>query len=197
MRECSSCRAVKDESEFYPVTQRGITHLRRICKECSRAQQRDHSNDPKPAGRVCTVCRKWKPLADFHRHKVCRYGVEPMCKLCKYLKRKERDLADPRRIRRLDLKAKYNLTLQDFDAMLAAQQGKCAICGVGDQKLVVDHNHVTGQVRRLLCHLCNAMIGCAREDPAILLAGAAYLRTHEAPATALSAPQRDVTQAAR
>lgn len=48
----------------------------------------------------------------------------------------------------------------------------------------------------MLCHLCNAMIGCAREDPAILLAGAAYLRA-EAPSAAVSAPSRDVIQAVR
>ena len=179
MRECSSCKAVKDESEFYAATQRGVTRLRRICKECSKAQRRDRSGDPKPDGRVCTVCKKWKPLTEFHNHKICRYGVEPMCKLCKYLKRKERDIADPQRVRRLDLKAKYNLTLRDFDTMLAAQQSKCAICGASDRRLVVDHHHATGRVRRLLCDLCNTMIGYAREDPAILLAGAAYLREHE------------------
>lgn len=159
MHECSSCHAVKGESEFYTATQRGVTRLRRICKECSKAQRRDHTDDPRPGGRICTVCKEWKPLTEFHKHKICRYGVEPMCKRCKYLKRKERDFADPQRVRRLDLKAKYNLTLQDFDAMLAVQQGKCAICGVSSQKLVVDHNHVTGQVRKLLCNHCNTMVG--------------------------------------
>jgi hypothetical protein len=73
--------------------------------------------------------------------------------------------------------------LEQFNTMLAEQEGKCAICGSSDRKLVVDHHHATGQVRRLLCHLCNAMIGCAREDPAILLASVAYLREHSAAVT--------------
>ncbi len=48
-------------------------------------------------------------------------------------------------------------------------------------KLVVDHNHQTGKVRELLCHLCNAMIGCAREDLAIIAAAAAYLYREQHP----------------
>ena len=84
----------------------------------------------------------------------------------------------------MDLKATYGITLEEDgitleedDAMLVRQAGRCAICGRGDQKLVVDHNHVTGAVCSLLCHLCNAMIGCACEDAGILLQGAAYLRS--------------------
>jgi hypothetical protein len=78
----------------------------------------------------------------------------------------------------MDLKAKYGITLEEYEAMLAWQAGTCAICGRSDQKLVVDHNRMTGAVRSLLCHLCNAMIGCAREGAGILLQGAAYLRSY-------------------
>ncbi|HEV2456955.1 MAG TPA: endonuclease VII domain-containing protein, partial [Ktedonobacterales bacterium] len=97
---------------------------------------------------------------------------------CTRHKRRERDGLHPDRVRRMDLTAKYGITLEQYDAMLARQAGRCAICGRSDQKLVVDHNHVTGAVRSLLCHLCNAMIGCAREDVPILLHGAAYLRSY-------------------
>jgi hypothetical protein len=71
------------------------------------------------------------------------------------------------------------MTLTDYQPMYARQNGKCAICGVAEGKLVVDHNHTTGKVRELLCHLCNAMIGCAREDIAILASAAAYLRREQ------------------
>jgi hypothetical protein len=56
IRTCSKCGTDKPESEFYSVTQRGITRLRRICKDCIRAQNRDHSNDLQPEGRICTQC---------------------------------------------------------------------------------------------------------------------------------------------
>jgi len=59
--------------------------------------------------------------------------------------------------------------------------GRCAICGAAEGKLVVDHHHKTGKVRELLCHLCNAKIGCAREDLAIIAAAAAYLYRDQHP----------------
>jgi len=88
-----------------------------------------------------------------------------------------RERNNPRQARNVDLKAKYGITIEDYEAMFARQSGQCAICGREDQKLVVDHHHATGRVRSLLCHLCNAMIGCAREQPEILRRGAAYLAT--------------------
>lgn len=62
--------------------------------------------------------------------------------------------------------------------MLAAQGGKCAICGgtnPGGHRLAVDHDHTTGAVRGLLCHACNAGIGKLRDDPALLRVAADYL----------------------
>jgi len=41
--------------------------------------------------------------------------------------------------------------------------------------LVVDHDHSTGRVRKLLCNACNLAIGMVQEDPARLRALAAYL----------------------
>ena len=109
--------------------------------------------------------------------------MESLCKLCKFKKRKERDAKNPGRIRNMDLKAIYGITLEDYNAMYERQGGRCAICGAGG-KLVVDHDHKTGKVRELLCHLCNAMIGCAREDRAILTAAIAYLTRMQHPAGA-------------
>jgi hypothetical protein len=43
------------------------------------------------------------------------------------------------------------------------------------RELAVDHNHETGQVRDLLCHNCNALLGMCREDKAVLLAAIKYL----------------------
>lgn len=181
MRPCTRCGIVKEESEFYLVTQRGVTRLRAICKACSRAQLRDHSQDPQPAGRVCTQCNIYKPLSEFHRHKTAPYGVEPMCKACRLEKRREYGRRYPDRVRNTDLQQRYGITLEDYHSLLARQLGKCAICGTAETQLKVDHNHRTGQVRGLLCHLCNAMIGCAREEIAILASAAAYLHAEMHP----------------
>jgi hypothetical protein len=111
--------------------------------------------------------------------------------LCRLKKRREYGRKYPERIRNTDLKAKYGITIADYEAMYERQGGKCAICGTAEEKLVVDHNHQTGKVRELLCHLCNAMIGCAREDIAILVSAVAYLQREQRPE--LEAIQADLT----
>lgn len=73
------------------------------------------------------------------------------------------------------------LKLCDFDALLAQQNGKCAICrnaSTGRKKsgrLAIDHCHSTGKVRGLLCHRCNTMLGQSKDSPEILRAAALYL----------------------
>lgn len=67
----------------------------------------------------------------------------------------------------------YLKLLSDFDY-------KCAICHKHQdeltKQLAVDHNHITGEVRGLLCHWCNRCIGLANEDHQILASAAYYLR---------------------
>lgn len=175
-RVCTKCGVEKETTEFFRhhSVKDGI-RLRGTCKQCMRKRWENDGSREYPDGKVCTVCGVYKPLSDFHKHAVCLYGVEPFCKQCKYEKRKERERNNPRQKRSIGLKALYGITIDDYETMFARQGGQCAICGRGDQKLVVDHHHATGRVRSLLCHLCNAMIGCAREQPEILQRGAAYL----------------------
>jgi len=47
-----------------------------------------------------------------------------------------------------------------YQKMLAEQGGKCYLCQATpkNKRLAVDHNHLTGQARRLLCNLCNHAI---------------------------------------
>lgn len=80
------------------------------------------------------------------------------------------------------LERNYGITLADYDAMLAAQDGRCAICKTdvpkGKGRFSVDHDHVTGKVRALLCNTCNAGLGQFKDDPALVLEAAAYLQRH-------------------
>lgn len=80
--------------------------------------------------------------------------------------------------RRYRLKRQFDLTPEQYDAMVLAQQGCCAICQKKVDQLVVDHNHETNDVRQLLCHNCNCGIGQFKDSPLIAEAAAAYLRKH-------------------
>lgn len=78
---------------------------------------------------------------------------------------------------------KYNLSDEQFQAILAAQNGICAICKQPEnlmragmpRPLSVDHDHETGQIRGILCHRCNAAIGLMRDSTQLLEAAINYL----------------------
>jgi hypothetical protein len=77
---------------------------------------------------------------------------------------------------------KYGLDVERFNEIWTSQQGKCAICeivmlprGRDGRSACVDHNHMTGEVRGLLCRECNHGIGNLKDDPRILMAAAKYL----------------------
>jgi hypothetical protein len=67
------------------------------------------------------------------------------------------------------LKAKYGITVEDYQSMFDSQGGVCKLCGMeettkiskgdGVRSLAVDHDHNTGKVRGLLCHQCNVVLG--------------------------------------
>ncbi len=95
--------------------------------------------------------------------------------------------------RSLRLKRVFGLTLEQYDALLAAQGGVCAICRKPEVSvdrrsgkpfaLAVDHCHAAEKggkvkVRGLLCTGCNSILGRAGDDPALLRAAITYLETH-------------------
>jgi hypothetical protein len=97
--------------------------------------------------------------------------------------------SDVERLKRLNLRSalsRYGVTLDWFEAKIIEQHGACAICGhvppVGGIKsaarLHVDHDHVTGANRDLLCNRCNPGVGYFRDDPALLRAAAEYIERH-------------------
>lgn len=78
----------------------------------------------------------------------------------------------------------YGITMEQFFALAAQQQNLCAICGVKliltgsrtHRKAAVDHDHVTGKIRGILCGSCNVGLGNFRDDYRLLLRAVAYLK---------------------
>jgi hypothetical protein len=78
-------------------------------------------------------------------------------------------------LRSVELK-RYGISVAEYDALLAKQGGVCAICRKrSKRRLCVDHCHLTGTVRGLLCDRCNLGLGYLKEDQASLVAALAYL----------------------
>lgn len=72
----------------------------------------------------------------------------------------------------------YGITPEQYDALLASQDNRCAICrseGSGPKGWHVDHDHVTGTVRGLLCGPCNLGLGHFNDDVDRLRAAIAYI----------------------
>lgn len=76
---------------------------------------------------------------------------------------------------------KFGLTMEQYGAMLEAQGGGCFICGRPpreDSSLHVDHDHLTGRVRGILCFCCNNALADLQDDPALLRKAASYVSTN-------------------
>ncbi len=82
-----------------------------------------------------------------------------------------------------EVQRKYNLSPEIYEDMLLAHGGGCAICNKkpsqnrGDS-IVVDHDHITGEVRGLLCSNCNRGIGLLQDSVNLLTSAASYLKLH-------------------
>jgi len=93
-----------------------------------------------------------------------------------YYRHRERKLAEMRMFN-------YRCAPADYQTMLIAQDGKCAICTCVPtarfkgrlKQLSVDHDHITGRIRALLCNGCNAGLGHFKNNPFVLIAAAQYL----------------------
>ena len=71
------------------------------------------------------------------------------------------------------------MTREDYEHLLASQDGRCAICGRKPspvRRLHVDHEHSSGRIRGLLCAACNPALGLFRDSEELLIKAITYLR---------------------
>lgn len=85
-------------------------------------------------------------------------------------------LNHPDRVRATKRKTEYGITQEEFDHRRIEQNNKCVICLREFVRTPhIDHDHITGEVRALLCGNCNPMLGHARDDISVLRNAIAYL----------------------
>lgn len=142
--------------------------------------------------KTCRDCGKSKGLDEF-------YAKQSYCKPCSGLRTKawraanpdrhkankkrqrKREAPNPEATRRKNLRSKYGISPEQYDALLAEQGGGCACCGktsAGGRhgRFHVDHDHKTGKIRGLLCHSCNVGIGALGDTIVGIERAARYLR---------------------
>ena len=76
------------------------------------------------------------------------------------------------------IKKNYGITIEQYNEMLKAQNNKCLICHAEFKTMkstYIDHNHITGKVRGLLCVKCNSGIGYLNDDINLLKEAINYL----------------------
>lgn len=143
------------------------TVLKLTCEKCKAGFEL--SRKPKAGtGILCKKCRGLRYEQEF----VKRNGLTVYEKYSPRYKDKRRES---------QLKLKYGLTSKEYDAMFERQGGCCAICKRTDpgiprcEHFAIDHDHATGKVRGLLCHVCNRMLGHVKDEPSLLNAAVNYL----------------------
>lgn len=102
-----------------------------------------------------------------------------------------------RKNREWNFRRKYGITLDQYNEMRMSQDCRCAICGRHENDLpkklsrrttdgiqtegsplTVDHCHLSGRIRQLLCFRCNQFIGFANEDPDLMRSAILYVERH-------------------
>jgi uncharacterized protein YbaR (Trm112 family) len=113
----------------------------------------------------CTKCKSKKPatLEFFPPHNKKKNGFDSWCRKCRATYRNS------------ICRGKFRSSISDELLLdIKTTITACVICG-DTGKLVVDHDHKTGQVRGMLCNHCNRGLGHFRDDPLLLEFASTYL----------------------
>ena len=157
---CSKCGEIKLTSEFPVITARRKKRYHSYCYDCQNRYARDFRARDIEASRA-------RENAYYRENAEHKREVTRQWRAATGYDRKN------------SLKRLYGITLQEYQVLLDAQNGVCAVCGEppqGKRKfLAVDHDHETGQIRGLLCTTCNVGLGALRDSLELLHAALAYL----------------------
>lgn len=130
MKKCSKCKKEKSESEFWKDSHKK-SGLCSKCKDCMRITKKIYQNTPRGRRLHIEASGRWQ-VKNPGRYK-----------------------------KKWHLKHTYNLSSEEHYQMWIDQKGRCAVCGnpIDYDNLATDHNHITGQIRGLLCKKCNLGLG--------------------------------------
>ena len=139
--------------------------------------------------KVCFRCGHEKATTEYNKHKPASDGLLPYCKQC-YKESHSTATAKYHATHKGKIKArnklqhllrKYGLTEFEYQSLIIGCNGRCEICGKSEidtgMPLGIDHNHLTGKVRGVLCRQCNAGIGSLMDSPSLIREALKYLES--------------------
>lgn len=155
----------------------------------NKKEQKEYSHNYylKNKKKIADYNSKWqkknKQLKSIHNK---RYRDSNMDKITAI--NKSWALENRKKTRNHQLKFKYGISQKQYATMFAEQDGKCCVCEKPEivknyqtnkiNKLCVDHNHLTGKTRGLLCQKCNSAYGLLMESEENIISLLTYHRKH-------------------
>jgi hypothetical protein len=200
----SYCKACSSAIQRSNAERNGVANRRREVTPLGFIGPLPAPQSRRDGTKQCTLCRETKLLLSFYTNRNTADGAGSYCRDCDRERIRRWRAANRDRVkannaayaeRHPERKKRdhrqwwlrlYGLTQEDYAALLAAQDGVCAICQQPERyidartgeprRLAVDHDHETNRVRGLLCGRCNRSIGQFADDHERLMRASDYLR---------------------
>lgn len=168
-KNCTKCGSkFPATADFFYRNPSGKLGLTPRCKSCV-----DIENKESHAKRMSRDPEKVRAQAAERSKRHYRRDIEASRKAHREYARKR--LLDPkyRSVKNAKKRAGgAGLTVEEIDAILTSQGGKCAICNSSDPGSKagwnLDHCHKSGKVRFVLCAHCNRGLGAFRDNPDLM-----------------------------
>ena len=145
----------------------------RLCLECHAKYEKDRKQTPE-----CKARRKerYREDIDVSRERNRKYRQENRDKILQdrreWYKENKTKVSDQVKLRT------YNVTREEFEAMKNRCDNKCEICMEVFSTPYIDHCHITGCARGLLCQKCNSAIGFLKDDVDLVKSAVRYLEKY-------------------
>ncbi len=122
--------------------------------------------------KTCSLCYEIKSISEFYIHKTGKESGRPYSR-CKFCNNHNQNPYDSNKIKFRNARIRYGLSQDEYEAL----PNECGICG-STENLGIDHNHITGIVRDILCKRCNIGIGMFDDNPNLLIRATDYILAH-------------------
>ncbi len=110
--------------------------------------------------KFCNKCRQELPDEKFSKrtYPTGRVALQSKCKDC------ERSVRSSYYKPHESARRKFRLTDKEYNTLIEKSKEGCEVCSRPLSKVCIDHNHLTGEVRGVLCNNCNTALGLVGDN---------------------------------